>query len=110
MMNGVLDRSPDTCIFGINVYKIDLLFKQTLACDQLLVLFIASFNAKHYDVFHSHLITYRSGNTATQKDFVLFQKSLRKLVMDVKVIPGEFVALQHQLLLCDMMIDIPPQI
>ena len=30
----------------------------------------------------SHLITYRSGNTATQIDFMLFRKSLRKLVMD----------------------------
>ena len=58
----------------------------------------------------SHLITYRSGNTATKIDFMLFRKSLRKLVMDVKVIPGEEVALQHQLLVCDMMIDMPPQI
>ena len=58
----------------------------------------------------SHLITYRSGNTATQIDFVLFRKSLRKLVMDLKVIPGEEGALQHQLLVCDMMIDMPPQI
>ena len=41
----------------------------------------------------SHLITYRSGNTATQIDFVLFRKSLRKLVMDMKAIPGEEVAL-----------------
>ena len=41
---------------------------------------------------------------------MLFRKSLRKLVMDVKVIPGEEVALQHQLLVCDMMIDMPPQI
>ena len=71
------------------------------------------------DLFHgntcfkkrgSHLITYRSGNTATQIDFVLFRKSLRKLVMDVKDIPGEEVALQHQLLVCDMKIDMPPQI
>ena len=29
--------------------------------------------------------------------------------MDVKTIPGEEVALQHQLLVCDM-IDMPPQI
>ena len=58
----------------------------------------------------SHLITYRSGNTAAKIDFMLFRKSLRKLVMDVKVIPGGEVALQHQLLVCDMMIDIPPQI
>ena len=28
----------------------------------------------------------------------------------MKVIPGEEVALQHQLLVCDMMIDMPPQI
>ena len=52
----------------------------------------------------SHLITNRSGNTATQIDFMLFQKSLGKLVMDVKVIPGEEVALQHHLLVCNMMI------
>ena len=58
----------------------------------------------------SHLITYRSGNTATQTDFMLFRKSLHKLVMDVKTIPGQEVALQHQLLVCDMMIDMPPQI
>ena len=30
-----------------------------------------------------------------------------KLVTDVKVIPGEEVALQHQLLVCDMRIDMP---
>ena len=30
--------------------------------------------------------------------------------MDVKVIPGEKIALQHQLHVCDMMIDMPPQI
>ena len=59
---------------------------------------------------NSHLITYWSGNTAPQIDFVLFQKSLPKLVMDVKVIPGEEVALQHQLLVWDKMIDMPPQI
>ena len=49
-------------------------------------------------------------NTATQIDFILFRKSLRKLFMDVKVIPGEEVALQHQLLVWGMMIDMPPQI
>ena len=30
--------------------------------------------------------------------------------MDVKVIPGEKCALQHQLLVCDIMIDMPPKI
>ena len=32
---------------------------------------------------------------------------MRKLVTDVNVIPGEEVALQHQLLVCDMRIDVP---
>ena len=41
---------------------------------------------------------------------MLSRKSLRKLVVDVKVIPGEEVALQHQLLVCEMIIDKPPQI
>ena len=57
----------------------------------------------------SHLITYRSGNATTQIDFVLFRKNMRKFVTDAKVIPGEEVALQHQLLVCDMKIDLPPQ-
>ena len=41
-----------------------------------------------------------------QIDFILF---MHKLVTDVKVIPGEEVALQHQLLVCDMRIDVPPK-
>ena len=45
----------------------------------------------------SHLITYESGNIATQIEFILFRRTMRKLVTDVKVIPGEEVALQHQL-------------
>ncbi|RUS72507.1 hypothetical protein EGW08_019735 [Elysia chlorotica] len=57
----------------------------------------------------SHLVTYKSGNAATQIDFILYRRNMRKLVTDVKVIPGEEVALQHQLLVCDMRIDIPPK-
>ena len=56
----------------------------------------------------SHLITYKSSNAATQIDFILFPRAMRKLVTDVKVIPGEEVALQHQLLVCDMKFDVPP--
>ena len=41
--------------------------------------------------------------------FLLFRRTMRKVVRDVKVIPGEKVALQHQLLVCDMMIDVPPK-
>ena len=57
----------------------------------------------------SHLTTYRSGNAATQIDFILFRRTMRRLVTDVKVIPGEEVALQHQLLVCDMRINEPPK-
>ena len=57
----------------------------------------------------SHLITYKSRNAATQTDFILFRRTMRKLVTDVKVIPGEEVPLQHQLLVCDMRIDVPPK-
>ena len=34
---------------------------------------------------------------------------MRKLITDVKVIPGEEVALQHQLLVWDMRTDVPPK-
>ena len=44
-----------------------------------------------------------------QTDFILFPRAMRKLVTDVKVIPGEEVALQHQLLVCDMRLDVPPK-
>ena len=54
-----------------------------------------------------HLIMYKSGNIAMQTDFILFHRTMRKLVTDVKVIPGEEVALQHQLLVCDMRTDVP---
>ena len=55
----------------------------------------------------SHLITCKSGNAATQIDFILFPRAMHKLGIDVKVIPGKEVALQHQLLVCD--IDVPPK-
>ena len=57
----------------------------------------------------SHLMTYKSDNAATQIDFILLPRAMRKLVTDVKVIPGEEVALQHQLLVCYMRLDVPPK-
>ena len=53
----------------------------------------------------SHRIRYKSGNVDTQIDFIIF----RKLVTDVKVIPCKEVALQHQFLVCDIKIDVPPK-
>ena len=51
----------------------------------------------------SHIITYKSGNAATQ----IFPRVMHRLVTDVKVVPGEELALQHQLLVCDMRLDVP---
>ena len=57
----------------------------------------------------SHLITYKSGKLAMQIDLILFDRTMHKLVTDVKVIPGKEETLQHQLLVSDMRIDVPPK-
>ena len=44
-----------------------------------------------------------------QASFILFPRAMHKLVTDVKVISGEEVALQHELLVCDMRLDVPPK-
>ena len=82
----------------------DRILENTLAFDLLL----GNTCLKKCD---SHLITYKSGNIATQIDFILFRRTMRKLVTDVKVIPVKEVALQHQLLVnvCDMRTDVPPK-
>ena len=41
-----------------------------------------------------------------QIDFTLFRRAICKFV---KVIPGKEVALQHQLLVCDRRLDVPPK-
>ena len=38
-----------------------------------------------------------------------FRRTMCKLVTDVKMIPGEEVALQHQFLVCNIRIDVPPK-
>ena len=49
----------------------------------------------------SHLIC-KSGNAALQVDFILYRRTMRKLVTDVEVITDKEVALQHQLIISDM--------
>ena len=56
-----------------------------------------------------HLVTYQSGVAATQIDFILYQRSFRKQVSNVKVILGEECASQHRLLFGDFKVSIPPQ-
>ena len=55
----------------------------------------------------SHLITYSSGGCKSQIDYILYRKSFRKLVCNVKVIPGEECLLQHHLLVCDFKVSVP---
>ena len=45
-----------------------------------------------------HLVTYQSGVAATQIDFILYRRSFRIQVSNVKVILGEECASQHRLL------------
>ena len=56
-----------------------------------------------------HLVTYQSGNAATQIDFILYRRSFRKQVSNVKVILGEEIAPQHRLLVGDFRVSVPPQ-
>ena len=55
-----------------------------------------------------HLVTYQSGVAATQIDFILYWRSFRRQVSNVKVILGEECASQHRLLIGDFKVSIPP--
>ena len=56
-----------------------------------------------------HLITYQSGEAATQIDYILYHCNFRKHVSNVKVIPGEECASQHSLVVCDFSVVLPRQ-
>ena len=47
-----------------------------------------------------HLTTFNSGQQASQIDFVLTRRDSKRDCVDCKVIPGECVVSQHQLLIC----------
>ncbi|XP_048483178.1 craniofacial development protein 2-like [Plutella xylostella] len=53
-----------------------------------------------------HLITYKSGQHATQIDYMLTRRSDIKKVKDCKVIPGEPLTSQHRLLVVELDIDL----
>ena len=50
----------------------------------------------------SYLVTYNSGGSKSQIDFILCRKTFKSMVKNVKVIPGEECALKHHLLVCDL--------
>ena len=55
----------------------------------------------------SHLATYCSSSHRTQIDYILFRKNFSKAVRDVKVIPLEECAQQHNLVVCDFTVGLP---
>ncbi|XP_014679155.1 PREDICTED: craniofacial development protein 2-like [Priapulus caudatus] len=54
-----------------------------------------------------HLVTYQSGGISTQIDYILFRCNQRKLIVNVKTIPGEECATQNRLQVCDIKVEIP---
>ena len=52
----------------------------------------------------THLVTYESGLSKTQIDYCLVRRTQRKLLKDVKVVPGEECITQHKPLVCDFKI------
>ena len=60
-------------------------------------------------LFHKkdkHLITYKSGNGASQIDYLLYRRRERNEIRNCKVIPGVHVAAQHRLLVIDLEISL----
>ena len=54
----------------------------------------------------SRLITYSSGGVNTQIDYMLMKTRDKKILRDVKVIPGKEVFTHHKLVVCDLNIRI----
>ena len=55
----------------------------------------------------SHLATYCSSIHKTQIDYILYRKSFYTAVYNVKVIPSEECAQQHNLLVCTFKVSLP---
>ena len=84
--------------FGSRNQEGDRILEFSLAMDML----VCNTYFKKRD---SHLITYSSGGYSTHIDYNLTKKRYRKLVHDIKVIPGEEVFTQHKLLICNLSIS-----
>ena len=55
---------------------------------------------------NEHLITYCSGDRASQIDFLLYRRKDIKEIRNCKVIPGDQVTAQHRLLVIDLVIAV----
>ena len=54
-----------------------------------------------------HLITYKSGNRASQIDLMMYRRRDRVEIQNCKVIPGDHVTSQHRLVVIDLIIKVP---
>ncbi|XP_037777009.1 craniofacial development protein 2-like [Penaeus monodon] len=55
---------------------------------------------------NEHLITYKSGNRASQIDFLLYRRRNIREIKNCKVKPGDHVTEQHRLFIIDLNIDV----
>jgi hypothetical protein len=67
--------------------------------------FVVAYNLVIANTFfkkrHSHLVTFSSGHHSSQIDFVLTRREDKQACLDCKVIPGESVVPQHNLVVAD---------
>jgi len=54
-----------------------------------------------------HLVTFKSSSCKTQIDYFLTRKENRRSCKDCKVIPSEFLGIQHRLLVLDVVCKYP---
>ena len=54
----------------------------------------------------NHLITYQSGGSSSQVDYILLQCNKLHLVKDIKAIPCEEYITQYHLLICNLKLKI----
>ena len=59
----------------------------------------------YFTKFNSQLLTYRSGNSCSQIDYIIVRKSDFKSLRDVKAIGSEECAWQHKLLIGDLVLN-----
>ncbi|XP_037794219.1 uncharacterized protein LOC119589706 [Penaeus monodon] len=62
-----------------------------------------------YTLFHKrneHLITYKSGDRASQIDFLLYRRRNFREIKNYKEIPGDHVTAHHRLVVIDLSIDV----
>ena len=68
--------------------------------DEIRILDLCAITNTYFTKPDSYLVTYRSGNSCTQVDYILTKRSDLKQVQNVKGIGDEKCVAQHKLLVC----------